>query len=176
MPGTKKSEALGENGGLMVKRTQYLLTPDQSDCGYGTHPESTSITSSEDHSSQKFHQKPQRFHVVKKPFKKLSAQEQKDRRRKKLVKRSKSSLWVIVTLNRWMIYWLVFVHYLFNLLFYFFRFSINMKGLVHHTPTDEDISNLLKEFTVDFLLKGYGHLMQELYAKLLSHSDLVICS
>lgn len=49
-----------------------------------------------------------------------------------------------------------------------------MKGLVHHTPADEDISNILKEFTVDFLLKGYGHLMQELHEKLLSDSDLVI--
>lgn len=49
-----------------------------------------------------------------------------------------------------------------------------MKGLVHHTPTDEDISNILKEFTVDFLLKGYSHLMQELHEKLLSDSDLVI--
>lgn len=51
---------------------------------------------------------------------------------------------------------------------------INMKGLVHHTPSDEDISNILKEFTVDFLLKGYGHLMQELHAKLLSDSDMVV--
>lgn len=48
-----------------------------------------------------------------------------------------------------------------------------MKGLVHHTPTNDDISNILKEFTVDFLLKGYSHLMQELYTKLLSDSDLV---
>lgn len=55
---------------------------------------------------------------------------------------------------------------------YFFR--INMKGLVHHTPTDEDISNILKEFTVDFLLKGYAYLIQELYDKLLSESDMVI--
>lgn len=78
-----------ENG---EKRTQYPLTPDQSDCGYGTHPESISITSSEDHSNQNYHQKPQRFHVVKKPFKALSTQELKDRRRKKLVKRGKSSL------------------------------------------------------------------------------------
>lgn len=74
------------------KQTQYPLTPEQSDCGYGTHPESTSITSSEDNRNQNFHQKPQRFHVVKKPYKVLSVQEQKDRRRKKLVKRSKSSL------------------------------------------------------------------------------------
>lgn len=44
-----------------------------------------------------------------------------------------------------------------------------MKGLVQHTPTDEDISNLLKEFTVDFLLKGYGHLVEELHTQLLSN-------
>lgn len=42
-----------------------------------------------------------------------------------------------------------------------------MKGLIHHTPTDEDVSNILKEFTVDFLLKGYDSLVQELHAHLL---------
>lgn len=42
-----------------------------------------------------------------------------------------------------------------------------MKGLIHHTPTDSDISNILKEFTVDFLLKGYDSLVQELHAHLL---------
>lgn len=85
----KKAETIVENG---EKRIHYPSTPDQSDCGYGTHPESISITSSEDHPSQNFHQKPQRFHVVKKHCKVLTAKEQKDRRRKKLVKRSKSSL------------------------------------------------------------------------------------
>lgn len=44
-----------------------------------------------------------------------------------------------------------------------------MKGLVQHTPTDEDISNLLKEFTVDFLLKGYGCLVSELHLQLLTN-------
>lgn len=48
-----------------------------------------------------------------------------------------------------------------------------MKGLVHRVPTDEEVSNILKEFTVDFLLKGYSHLMQELFSKLLSDCDLV---
>lgn len=71
------------------------------------------------------------------------AQEKKDARRKKLVKRSRSSI-------------------------------INMKGLIHHTPTDEDISNILKEFTVDFLLKGYGSLVQELHAQLLTDIQLSI--
>jgi hypothetical protein len=57
-----------------------------------------------------------------------------------------------------------------------------MKGLPHHIPTDEDISNILKEFTVDFLLKGYGFLVQELHAQLLSETVrmrvtfFVICS
>jgi len=45
-----------------------------------------------------------------------------------------------------------------------------MKGLLHHTPTDDDISNVLKEFTVDFLLKGYSCLVQELHTQLLSDS------
>ena len=45
--------------------------------------------------------------------------------------------------------------------------SLNMKGLIHHIPTDDDISNILKEFTVDFLLKGYGYLVEELHAQLM---------
>ncbi|KRT80145.1 hypothetical protein AMK59_8236, partial [Oryctes borbonicus] len=51
---------------------------------------------------------------------------------------------------------------------------INMKGLMHHTPTDEDISNILKEFTVDFLLKGYGSLVHDLHSQLLSNIHLKI--
>lgn len=49
-----------------------------------------------------------------------------------------------------------------------------MKGLLHHIPSDEDISNILKEFTIDFLLKGYGCLVQELHTKLLSEYEVVI--
>lgn len=50
-----------------------------------------------------------------------------------------------------------------------------MKGLLHlnHTPSDEDISNILKEFTVDFLLKGYGYLVEDLHAQLLRQTELV---
>lgn len=50
---------------------------------------------------------------------------------------------------------------------------LNMKGLIHHTPTDEDISKILKEFTVDFLLKGYGYLVQEIYTILISDIEMV---
>lgn len=40
--------------------------------------------------------------------------------------------------------------------------SIKAKALLHHHPTPEDISNLLKEFTVDFMLNGYSNLLQGL--------------
>jgi timeless protein len=36
-------------------------------------------------------------------------------------------------------------------------FPLKVKALVHHVPTDDDIADLLKEFTVDFLLKGNTH-------------------
>uniref|UniRef100_A0A182K6R2 Timeless n=1 Tax=Anopheles christyi TaxID=43041 RepID=A0A182K6R2_9DIPT len=51
---------------------------------------------------------------------------------------------------------------------------INMKGLMHHVPTDDDISHILKEFTVDFLLKGYGYLVHELHTQLLSDLQVQI--
>jgi timeless protein len=41
-----------------------------------------------------------------------------------------------------------------------------MKALVHHNPTEEDISHVLREFTVDFLLKGYGSLVAVLQEQL----------
>lgn len=43
-----------------------------------------------------------------------------------------------------------------------------MKGMVNHTPTDDDITNILKEFTVDFLLKSYGLLVQDLHEQLMT--------
>lgn len=43
---------------------------------------------------------------------------------------------------------------------------------MHHTPTDEDISNILKEFTVDFLLKGYGNLVSNLHSQLLTNIQI----
>lgn len=97
------------------------------------------------------HQKPpttnqkQRFNAVLKQTQQrnttLVCQDKTEVRRKKLVKRGKSSI-------------------------------INMKGMIHHTPTDEDISNILAEFTVDFLLKGYGSLVENLHEKLLTDLQL----
>lgn len=49
-----------------------------------------------------------------------------------------------------------------------------MKGLLHHLPTDENIANILKEFTVDFLLKGYSNLVHSLYTQLLSNTQIQI--
>ncbi|KOB76647.1 Timeless, partial [Operophtera brumata] len=51
---------------------------------------------------------------------------------------------------------------------------INVQGLSHKTPTDDDISNVLKEFTVDFLLKGYNSLVQTLYNEILTNPLLEI--
>ncbi|XP_030384634.1 protein timeless isoform X2 [Scaptodrosophila lebanonensis] len=120
-----------------------------SDCGYGTqveNQESISTSSNDDDGPQgkPQHQKPP---CNTKPRNKqrtiLSPMDKKELRRKKLVKRSKSSL-------------------------------INMKGLVQHMPTNEDISNLLKEFTVDFLLKGYNYLVEELHMQLLTYAKIPI--
>ena len=49
--------------------------------------------------------------------------------------------------------------------------SLKVKALVHHVPTDEDIADLLKEFTVDFLLKGYPSLVMDLRKQLMSDED-----
>lgn len=130
-----------------------------SDCGYQTQVSQqgdpiqeeniSNSTSSNDDERIHVHQKPpsttqkQRFNAAQKQRNAIAANtpanilEKKDARRKKLVKRSRSTI-------------------------------INMKGLIHHTPTDDDISNILKEFTIDFLLKSYGCLVKELHAQLLT--------
>ncbi|XP_063358533.1 protein timeless-like isoform X2 [Cydia amplana] len=51
---------------------------------------------------------------------------------------------------------------------------INVQGLTHQTPTDDDISYVLKEFTVDFLLKGYNSLVQTLHSQILTNVLLEI--
>jgi len=43
---------------------------------------------------------------------------------------------------------------------------MRVKAMVNHIPTDKDISELLKEFTVDFLHNGYSGLVEELLEKL----------
>ncbi|XP_049850237.1 protein timeless isoform X1 [Schistocerca gregaria] len=121
-----------------------------SDYGYGTQVEnqgSVSTSSNDDDSPQFKRPVHQKLHSMQKLWynskpAQLMKVDQKEWRRKKLVKRSKTNI-------------------------------MNMKALLHHTPTDEDISNLLKEFTVDFLLKGYGCLVQELFIQLLSPKQCI---
>jgi len=43
---------------------------------------------------------------------------------------------------------------------------MRVKAMVNHIPTDRDISELLKEFTIDFLHNGYSSLVEELLEKL----------
>merc|ERR1740131_893664 len=50
---------------------------------------------------------------------------------------------------------------------------MRVKAMVNHIPTDKDISELLTEFTVDFLHNGYSSLVSELLEKLsLKSSDI----
>nr|CAD7585789.1 unnamed protein product [Timema genevievae] len=51
---------------------------------------------------------------------------------------------------------------------------VNMKALMHHVPTDEDVFHLMKEFTVDFLLKGYNCLVQELHRQLVETNQALV--
>jgi len=45
---------------------------------------------------------------------------------------------------------------------------MNLKALTNHVPRDEDITFLLKEFTVGFLLTGYAPLVSALHTELMT--------
>lgn len=49
---------------------------------------------------------------------------------------------------------------------------INMKTVLHHIPTDEDVADVLKEFTVDLLLKAFSILVQDLYTYLVTNVNV----
>ncbi|XP_031342819.1 protein timeless-like isoform X2 [Photinus pyralis] len=49
---------------------------------------------------------------------------------------------------------------------------INMKAVLHHIPTDEDVADVLKEFTVDLLLKAFSILVQDLYTYLVTNVNV----
>ncbi|XP_063374994.1 protein timeless-like [Cydia amplana] len=51
---------------------------------------------------------------------------------------------------------------------------INIQELNHESPTDDDLSYVFKEFTVDFLLKGYNSLVHTLYSQILTNVMLEI--
>lgn len=48
-----------------------------------------------------------------------------------------------------------------------------MNRVLHHGPTDATIANLLKEFTVDFLLKCYDFLVKGLHGQLQTQPEPV---
>uniref|UniRef100_A0A1B6GIL8 Timeless N-terminal domain-containing protein n=1 Tax=Cuerna arida TaxID=1464854 RepID=A0A1B6GIL8_9HEMI len=52
--------------------------------------------------------------------------------------------------------------------------TMSIKMFLHHIPSEEDISHVLKEFTVDFLLKGYGLLVSDLKLVVLSTQEMQI--
>lgn len=51
---------------------------------------------------------------------------------------------------------------------------MNVQGLFHKPPTDDEISHVLKEFTVQFLLNGYNSLVQTLHSQILTNLQLEI--
>ncbi|CAH1113832.1 unnamed protein product [Psylliodes chrysocephalus] len=119
-----------------------------SDCGYATQVENQeSISTSSNEDDQKpVHQKPPTFQKTRYTSNKNRATTTLEKKELKRKKLVKRRKTNIIT----------------------------MKGLMHHLPTDEDIANILKEFTVDFLLKGYGTLVNDLYTELLSYSHVQI--
>lgn len=50
---------------------------------------------------------------------------------------------------------------------------INMNGLLHHAPSEDTISNILKDFTVVFMPKCYGLLVKDLHVHLLMQTEPV---
>lgn len=136
-----------KNGKIVAPSSQSEV----SDCGYVTQVENQESISTSSNDDDQPHQKP--VHQKPHTFQKTRYNNQKNRAaialEKKELRRKK-----LVKRSKTNI--------------------INMKGLIHHQPTDEDISNILKEFTVDFLLKGYGSLVHDLHTQLLSNVQMPI--
>nr|QNI60324.1 timeless [Grapholita molesta] len=155
MPDSPIATSNERNNQQSEKNEKKGVISENSDCGYGTqieNQESISTSSNDDEIPVKkpIHQKPHnpKQRVNTKARTCITLQE---RKRKKIVKRGKANIE--------------------NLIRYF---SINVQGLTHQTPTDDDISNVLKEFTVDFLLKGYNSLVQTLHSQILTNVLLEI--
>ncbi|EDO63569.1 AGAP008288-PA [Anopheles gambiae str. PEST] len=146
-PPAAKSSDEGEQ-----QAVEWVTISENSDCGYGTQVEKESISTSSNEDDSP-HQKP----VHQKP---PSNQKQRfnaaNKQRNPVSVQEKKELRRKKLVKRGK------------------SNIINMKGLMHHVPTDDDISHILKEFTVDFLLKGYGYLVHELHTQLLSDLQVQI--
>ncbi|XP_021703082.1 protein timeless isoform X2 [Aedes aegypti] len=149
---TKAKLPASTTNGQTQKEKNQISQSETSDCGYGTQVEKESISTSsneEDGPNQKpLHQKP--------------PPNQKQRFNAANKSRNPTTIHEKKELRRK------------KLVKRSKSNIINMKGLMHHAPSDDDISHILKEFTVDFLLKGYGFLVQELHAQLLSDLQVQI--
>lgn len=137
---------------MWIDGDQQMEHSQMSDCGYGTlaeNQESISTSSNEDDSLNNrvvkpVHQKPSNM-IQKSRF--LNGKTQLSQQDKAELKRKK-------LLKR-------------------FRTNIvNIKALLHHTPTEDDITHILKEFTVDFLLKAFGTVITELRQQLMMNQSL----
>ncbi|VEN57921.1 unnamed protein product [Callosobruchus maculatus] len=117
-----------------------------SDCGYGTQIENQESISTSSNDDDQPHQKP--VHQKPHTFQKTRYNSGKGRATTELEKKELRRKKLVKRSK---------------------SHIIIMKGLLHHLPTDEDISNILKEFTVDFLLKGYGNLVDSLYTDFLNN-------
>ncbi|CAK1549861.1 unnamed protein product [Leptosia nina] len=124
-----------------------MMTSETSDCGYGTQIENQEVISTSSNEDELPSKKPvhQKPHNPKqRPNNKVRASVTIQERKRKKIVKRGKA----------------------NI--------INVQGLTHNTPTDEDISNVLKEFTVDFLLKGYNSLVRTLHTQILTNMQLEI--
>lgn len=168
---TKEDQMETQNHNKPTKHGEKIRASETSDCGFGTQIENQEVistSSNEDDLPTKkpVHQKP--HNPKQRPNNKGRASVPlQDRRRKKILKRGKANMSVIFSYS---LYSLKFC----NVIKKYFFFRINVQGLTHNTPTDEDISHVLKDFTVDFLLKGYNSLVRTLHTQILTNKQLEI--
>lgn len=142
---TSASPADTKTKSAELNSTNFIRADTSEDCGYGTqHHESISTSSNED-DGVPIHQKPVNLIQKARP---ISGKTHLTVQEKKEYRRKK-----LIKRS---------------------HTNTNMKALLHHTPSEDDIAHLLKEFTVDFLLKGYGTLVTHLYDLLVTdfHSQI----
>ncbi|XP_058452711.1 protein timeless [Malaya genurostris] len=145
-PLSSKCNPLIDSANQRFKSQKKMSISKESDCGYGTQGISTSSSEEDSVNYKPVHQKPpsNQKHRLNVASKQSSSMLIQEKKEQRRKK--------LVKRNKSNI--------------------ANMKQLMH--PTNDDISNILKEFTVDFLVKGYSHLIHELHSLLLSDMQIQI--
>uniref|UniRef100_A0A0A9W4L0 Protein timeless n=1 Tax=Lygus hesperus TaxID=30085 RepID=A0A0A9W4L0_LYGHE len=153
---TKKIET-NDREAKHQERSKYysLKTPDSGCDTSGGTPESASTSSNDESPERKaklVHQKP--GNMIQKPRqvstkKMLSPEQLRELKMKKLHRRALNHS----SLSTGSIHYAI---------------SLNLQ---QHNPTDEDISQILKEFTVDFLISAYACIVEELRRQLVDNRD-----